>query len=77
MLADAEPQEMRFVIDDQEVEIPLLLAEIMNTGSAGPRLSLAPAARPGDGLPTSCTSKPRPAQPCCPGSRRPQRGRRR
>ena len=50
MLADAQPQEMKFVVDGQEIEVPVLLAEIMNTAATGPRLSLAPAARPGDGL---------------------------
>jgi diacylglycerol kinase (ATP) len=50
MLTEAEPQEMRFVIDGAEVEITFLLAEIMNTTSTGPNLSLAPAAQPGDSV---------------------------
>jgi diacylglycerol kinase (ATP) len=50
MLAKAEPERGRFRIDGQEIEIQFLLAEIMNIASIGPRLSLAPAAEPGDGL---------------------------
>jgi diacylglycerol kinase family enzyme len=49
-LAHAEPEEERFAIDGQVVEARLLLAEIMNISSIGPRLSLAPAGDPGDGL---------------------------
>jgi diacylglycerol kinase (ATP) len=50
VLAAAKPNELRLTIDGQEVECRCLLAEIMNTASTGPRLLLAPAADPGDGL---------------------------
>jgi diacylglycerol kinase (ATP) len=49
-LAQAEPNDVRFTIDGEEVEARLLLVEIMNVPWIGPRLSLAPAANPGDGL---------------------------
>jgi diacylglycerol kinase family enzyme len=50
LLAAAKPMELRLTIDGQEVECRCLLAEIMNIASIGPRLLLAPAADPGDGL---------------------------
>jgi diacylglycerol kinase (ATP) len=50
VLAAAQPNELRLTIDGQEVECRCLLAEIMNIASIGPRLLLAPAADPGDGL---------------------------
>jgi diacylglycerol kinase (ATP) len=50
VLAAAQPLELRLTIDGQEVECRCLLAEIMNIASIGPRLLLAPAADPGDGL---------------------------
>ena len=50
VLAAARPQTVRLAIDGMEVEACCLLAEIMNTASVGPRLSLAPSADPGDGL---------------------------
>lgn len=50
MLAGAQPEGIRFTVDGQEVKCRCLLAEIMNTSTTGPRLSLAPAADPGDGL---------------------------
>jgi diacylglycerol kinase (ATP) len=50
VLARAQPEQIRFTVDGQEVECRCLLAEIMNTSSTGPRLSLAPAADLGDGL---------------------------
>jgi diacylglycerol kinase family enzyme len=49
-LTHAEPEEVTFAIDRQVVEACLLLTEIMNISSIGPRLSLAPAGDPGDGL---------------------------
>ena len=50
VLAAARPEQVRLAIDGQEVVASCLLAEIMNTASIGPRLALAPAADPGDGL---------------------------
>jgi diacylglycerol kinase (ATP) len=50
VLAAAQPMEIRLTIDGQEVECRCLLAEIMNIASVGPRLLLAPAADPGDGV---------------------------
>jgi diacylglycerol kinase family enzyme len=50
MLAEARPSELRLTIDGQQLVVRCLLAEIMNIRSTGPRLELAPAADPGDGL---------------------------
>jgi diacylglycerol kinase (ATP) len=50
MLTAARPRKVRLTIDGQEVTCRCLLAEIMNIASTGPRLLLAPAADPGDGL---------------------------
>ena len=49
-VAAAQPQEVRLTIDGQEVGLRCLLAEIMNLAATGPKLLLAPAADPGDGL---------------------------
>jgi diacylglycerol kinase (ATP) len=49
-LAAAQPRELRLTIDGREIAFRCLLAEIMNIASTGPRLLLAPAADPGDGL---------------------------
>ena len=50
VLAAARPETVRLTVDGRELEPLCLLAEIMNIASIGPRLSLAPAADPGDGL---------------------------
>ncbi len=45
-----EPRLCNLVIDEVDYSGKFLLAEVMNTKSIGPRLNLAPAADPGDGL---------------------------
>jgi diacylglycerol kinase (ATP) len=50
VLAAAQPMELKLTVDGQEVECRCLLAEIMNIPSIGPRLLLASAADPGDGV---------------------------
>jgi diacylglycerol kinase family enzyme len=50
VLAAARPTELRLTIDGHAVECRCLLAEITNIAWTGPRLWLAPAADPGDGV---------------------------
>jgi diacylglycerol kinase (ATP) len=50
MLAQYEPQRCRISLDGREIETDALLVGIMNIASVGPRLQLAPGARPDDGV---------------------------
>jgi diacylglycerol kinase (ATP) len=50
VLAEAEPKALRIIIDGEPMACRCLLAEIMNIPATGPKLRLAPAADPSDGL---------------------------
>ncbi len=49
-LREFTPQAFRVWLDDEPLEEPLMMLEVMNTPSIGPRLRLAPEADPNDGL---------------------------
>jgi diacylglycerol kinase (ATP) len=44
------PKAFRVWVEGEPLEEPLMMLEVMNTPSIGPRLRLAPEANPGDGL---------------------------
>ena len=50
MLSDLRPTRCLLTLDGAEQELDLLLVEVLNTRSVGPRLVLAPASRGNDGL---------------------------
>lgn len=50
VLSDLRPRCCRLTVDGDEQELELLLVEVLNTRSVGPRLVLAPASRRDDGL---------------------------
>ena len=50
VLADLRPKRCLLTLDGAEQELDLLLVEVLNTRSVGPRLCLAPASRRDDGL---------------------------
>lgn len=49
-LAGYQPQSLMVCLDHQDMSGSFLMAEVLNTQATGPRMRLAPAAQPGDGL---------------------------
>lgn len=50
ILAEAQPQHVKLVIDGEKVDGEFIFVEVLNLGMTGPRVLISPSAEPGDQL---------------------------